>query len=337
MVQDREIRDEKLPDFRQVHVFGRGHDNTRVDVFLVWLSPQVGHGCLHAVIAHPDRVLEDQAGELTFFHGLDELLGCIKPGVDDLSGQTLVLERPQAAKRGRFVRDENRVHFVKTGQKIFRRLIGRLRGDPAILIVRKDRDPGEFRADRLEKSFLALPVALHALDDPEEDQVPPAPHERADSLGGEHAPLPVVGGDIGNVMVSAQGAVENDRRYAEFLGLDHWRDKRAVIHRRQVDSVDPGSDHRLDDLDLFVPVVFLERAFPDDLNTEFISGRLRSGMYGLPELMSSAHGNDGQPQLFLRIIGSNLSLLARCEQASPSDNKEGRRDENQAANYRKLP
>ncbi len=102
--------------------------------------------------------------------------------------------------------------------------------------------------------------------------------------------------------------------------MDHFPGETAVLEGSQAaegrrfvgreDGVDAGGDHGLDDLDLLVPVVLLERALPDDPDAQLVGGRQGAGMDGLPKFVGCAHRDDGQPELFGGGAGSGLAALA---------------------------
>ncbi len=125
---------------------------------------------------------------------------------------------------------------------------------------------------------------------------PRPPVRRPISLAASVPPQKVVGGDESGVLLALEGRVEDDRGDAGPAGLGHRPHQGPVVERGEDQGVDAGAGQGLDDLDLLVAVVLLERALPDDLDAELPGGGERSGMDGFPELVGRADGDDGDPQ-----------------------------------------
>ena len=160
-----------------------------VDHLFVRLAAQAGRRGPDAVVPHAEGVLEHEALELLFLQRLDEFFRRIESDLDNPAGEPVVFEGPQAAEGRRLVRGEDRVDVGKTGEEVLGRLVGRLRGDAGVLVVREDRDSRKPRLDGLEESVLALPAALDALDDADQDNVSAAPEQRADVFRSQPPPL----------------------------------------------------------------------------------------------------------------------------------------------------
>ncbi len=98
------------------------------------------------------------------------------------------------------------------------------------------------------------------------------------------------------MLFALKGRVEDDRGDPGPAGLRDRPDEGPVVERREDEGVDAGAGQGLDDLDLLVAVVFLERALPDDLDAELPGGGQGPGMDGLPEFVGRADGDDGDPE-----------------------------------------
>ncbi len=118
-------------------------------------------------------------------------------------------------------------------------------------------------------------------------------------LAAEVAALFVVGGDEADEVFALEVRINNDRWDSGSLRVGDGGAQRRVIEWRQHNAIDAPRNHILDDLDLLLAVVFLERPFPENVDIQFFGGLEGAGVDGFPEFMRRALGNHGNREAFV--------------------------------------
>lgn len=134
----------------------------------------------------------------------------------------------------------------------------------------------------------------------EHDDFAFAVEERGEEFAGFDAALEVIGGDEGGVLVGFEVGVDDHRGDSGADGIMDGRAEGAIVEGGEDESIDVADDHVFDDFDLGVAVIFLEAAFPDDVDVaEFLGGFECAGVDGFPEDVGGAFGDDADHEVFI--------------------------------------
>ena len=243
------------------------------------VSLQELHQSPYAQVAHAEGILEDQGLDIAVAHTVDERLARIE------SNQFHLLVHLQAAKRGehpggrRLVGSKNAVDIF-VAQPVQKRLglvYGRVLRRPRVFVVRQ---PGYDRLtclflfldggiDVVLEALLALVGAFRADLVTEKDE----PGRRfalllqnLEQMLGRQAPAMVVVG--GNVLdrellsFRGQAGIDDKDRNSLVDRFRHGRHHRVAMLRRQDNSLHVGRQVAIDDIELSLRFILLERSVP---------------------------------------------------------------------------
>src|SRR5205085_4853735 len=248
------------------------------------------------LVAHLERVLEDERVNRAGLEVFDQVRAGVEADQNDLAGQTLLLDGLHRADGRRFVGGEEAVEVRVRGEDV-RRAVERAGAVALAILKRDDLDAGVLLLDRLLKPLLALVGRDRAgLDAEDGDTALPAEF-RGEAVGGDRAALPVVCGDVGDVVLRADAGVEDRDGDALALRAFDDGDERVAVRGREHDAGDAPVDGVLDDVDLAGVVGLLRRAVPRDLDVRLLARRVRARVDALPEEVRDALRDDGDDAL----------------------------------------
>src|SRR5215207_5263261 len=251
------------------------------------LAVEPGDHRLDRLVAHLVGVLEDERVDGAGLEVFDQVGARIEADEDDLARQALLLERLHDADRGGLVRGEEAFEVGVRRQDVGR-AVERAGAVGFAVLEGYYFNAGVLRLDRLLKTLLALVGRDRAGLDAEDGDAPLAVQARGQALGRVDAALPVVGRDVGDVVLGADAGVEDGDGDALARGALDDGDERVPVRGREHDAVHPAVDGVLDDVGLPRVVGLLRRSLPNDLDVGFFTRGLRPRVDALPEEVRDA-------------------------------------------------
>src|SRR5438445_681231 len=105
-------RIQQFLSFWRIHIFGRYHDNPRIDTFFDRLAEKGVHDRFYTKLADRKRVLHHNALHLLILHSINKLRTRVKPYKRYLSRFVNVLQSEQHSGRCGLIRRENAGHLI---------------------------------------------------------------------------------------------------------------------------------------------------------------------------------------------------------------------------------